>query len=115
MACAIADLHTLRGLSPVVNLLTHDSPDIQAAAAYVLGTAASNNNHFHDQLMQIHPASITFLMQVRNKMQQQEQTDMLPRKICRGCMILHKSCFDLHGAELYAAVVYAVLVDCNYV
>lgn len=99
----------------MVNLVTHDSPDIQAAAAYVLGTAASNNNQFHDQLMQIHPESITFLMQVRVKMQQQEQTDMLPRKIYKGCMVLHKSCFDLHDAELYAAVVCAVLVDCKHI
>lgn len=39
----------------------------------------------------------------------------MQRKAYRGCMVLHKSCFDLRGAELYAAVVYAVLVDCKYI
>lgn len=61
-----ADLHTLKGLSPVVSLLAEESPTIQAAAAYVLGTAASNNNKFQDQLMQTHPETVTLLMQVRD-------------------------------------------------
>ena len=59
-----ADLHTLKGLSPVVNLLRQSSPNLQAGAAYVLGTAASNNNKFHDMLMQYHPESIGLLMLV---------------------------------------------------
>ncbi|KAL3148863.1 hypothetical protein ABBQ32_001736 [Trebouxia sp. C0010 RCD-2024] len=58
------DLHTLRGLHPIVRLLSHDSPSLQAAAAFVLGTAASNNNKFQEQLMQLHPESISLLLQV---------------------------------------------------
>lgn len=59
-----ADLHTLHGLQPVVQLLAHDSPRLQAAAAFVLGTAASNNNKFQEQLMHLHPETITLLLQV---------------------------------------------------
>ena len=51
----------------MVALLAHDSPSLQAAAAYVLGTAASNNHKFLEELMQSHPESITVLMQVRGK------------------------------------------------
>ena len=62
--CCCADLHTLHGLQPVVQLLSQDSASLQAAAAFVLGTAASNNNKFQEQLMQLHPESISLLMQV---------------------------------------------------
>ena len=62
--CCSADLHTLHGLQPVVQLLSQDSASLQAAAAFVLGTAASNNNRFQEQLMQLHPESISLLMQV---------------------------------------------------
>lgn len=66
--CFLTDLHSLEGLSPVVKLLTEDAPALQAAAAYVLGTAASNNNKFQELLMQHHPESINLLMQVGNIM-----------------------------------------------
>lgn len=59
-----SDLHTLHGLHPVVRLLAHNSPSLQAAAAFVLGTAASNNNKFQEQLMHLHPESISLLLQV---------------------------------------------------
>ena len=52
-----ADLHTLRGLQPVIQYLGQQSDQVQAAAAYVLGTAASNNNKFQEQLMGLHPDS----------------------------------------------------------
>ena len=45
-------------------MLSHNSPDVQAAAAFVLGTAASNNNKFQEQLMQLFPESVALLLQV---------------------------------------------------
>lgn len=59
-----ADLHTLQGLQPVVQLLLQDSASVQAAAAFVLGTAASNNNKFQEQLMEVYPESVTHLLRV---------------------------------------------------
>lgn len=40
------DLKGMKGILPVVEALSHESPDMVAAAAYVLGTAASNNARF---------------------------------------------------------------------
>ncbi len=62
--CCCADLHTLHGLQPVVQLLSQDSPSLQAAAAFVLGTAASNNNKFQEQLMQLYPETVSLLLKV---------------------------------------------------
>jgi len=59
-----ADLHTLQGLQPVVQLLLQDSTSVQAAAAFVLGTAASNNNKFQEQLMEVYPESVVHLLRV---------------------------------------------------
>jgi hypothetical protein len=59
-----ADLHTLQGLQPVVQLLLQDSTNLQAAAAFVLGTAASNNNKFQEQLMEVYPESVMHLLRV---------------------------------------------------
>ncbi len=59
-----ADLHTLQGLQPVVQLLLQDSTSVQAAAAFVLGTAASNNNKFQEQLMEVYPESVMHLLRV---------------------------------------------------
>jgi nucleotide exchange factor SIL1 len=51
-----ADLHTLGGLAPVVALLAEPHPTpIRAAAAHVIGTAASNNLKFIRQLVSLHP------------------------------------------------------------
>ncbi|DBB09552.1 TPA: hypothetical protein ACH3X3_008110 [Trebouxia sp. C0006] len=58
------DLHTLQGLQPVVQLLLQDSTSVQAAAAFVLGTAASNNNKFQEQLMEAYPESVMHLLRV---------------------------------------------------
>ena len=58
------DLHTLHGLQPVVQLLSQDLQTIQAAAAFVLGTAAANNNKFQEQLMELYPESVALLLKV---------------------------------------------------
>ncbi len=60
----LTDLERLDGLAPLVGLLAA-SPRLQAAAAVVLGTAASNNHKFQQQLMQAHPEVLEQLMQVR--------------------------------------------------
>ena len=65
MCCT--DLHTLHGLQPVIQHLSQQSAQVQAAAAYVLGTAASNNNKFQEQLMGLYPDSIKLLLMVSNK------------------------------------------------
>ena len=64
------DLMVLGGLTPVVELLNHGleddpapikfkptqlSPDIRAASAHVIGTAASNNVQFQQQILDAHP------------------------------------------------------------
>ena len=59
-----ADLHTLHGLQPVIERLDQESARIQAAAAFVLGTAASNNNKFQEQIMELFPDSIKLLLRV---------------------------------------------------
>jgi hypothetical protein len=59
-----ADLKTLGGLEPLVRLLQEGSPAVQAAAAYVLGTAASNNDKFQGQLLEAHPEVLAHLLQV---------------------------------------------------
>lgn len=46
-------------------LLSEDnSPEVQAAAAYVIGTAGSNNDKFQEQLMAAHPGVLARLLQV---------------------------------------------------
>lgn len=60
------DLHTLHGLQPVIQHLGQQSDQVQAAAAYVLGTAASNNNKFQERLMGLYPDSIKLLLMVSN-------------------------------------------------
>ncbi|KAA6425480.1 MAG: hypothetical protein FRX49_04378 [Trebouxia sp. A1-2] len=45
-------------------LLVQDSTSVQAAAAFVLGTAASNNNKFQEQLMELYPESVMHLLRV---------------------------------------------------
>ncbi|GFH27515.1 thioredoxin domain-containing protein [Haematococcus lacustris] len=49
------DLKVLGGISPLVAALDHTHPDMRAAAAYALGTAASNNPTFQAVLLQLHP------------------------------------------------------------
>lgn len=61
--CA-ADLGVLDGIDPLVQLLD-GTPQIQAATAYVLGTAASNNIKFQQQLLAAHPGVVAQLLKVR--------------------------------------------------
>jgi hypothetical protein len=49
-----------------VRLLGSPSPLLRAGAAYVLGTAASNNEPFQQSLMQHHPEVVPALMQLIN-------------------------------------------------
>lgn len=58
------DLHKMGGLAPVVALLAASSPTLQAAAAYVLGTAASNNPPFQATLLEQHPQTVAALLQI---------------------------------------------------
>ena len=60
-----ADLHGMGGLAPVVALLSSAQPAaLQARAAHLLGTAASNNHEFHAQLLQAHPEVLTLLLRL---------------------------------------------------
>ncbi|KAL0022481.1 hypothetical protein WJX79_009954 [Trebouxia sp. C0005] len=70
------DLHTLQGLQPVVQLLVQDSTSVQAAAAFVLGTAASNNNKFQEQLMELYPESVMHLLRVTASSDDLSQLDL---------------------------------------
>lgn len=47
------DLRALGGIAPVVLHLQSPNPELAAAAAHVLGTAASNNPTFQNHLMQV--------------------------------------------------------------
>lgn len=61
-----ADLHKLGGLAPVVALLGAASPQLRQGAALVLGTAASNNEAFQEQLLRHHPEAVPALMRLVN-------------------------------------------------
>jgi DNA-binding GntR family transcriptional regulator len=53
------------GLAPVVALLAPRQPaGLQAAAAHLLGTAASNNHEFQRQLLADHPETLLLLLQL---------------------------------------------------
>jgi hypothetical protein len=55
----------LGGLPPLVALLQLQQPaELQEGAAYVLGTAASNNAKLVESLLQEHPRLIEQLLQV---------------------------------------------------
>eukprot|EP00878_Enallax_costatus_P044755 GHUV01053489.1.p1 GENE.GHUV01053489.1~~GHUV01053489.1.p1 ORF type:complete len:115 (+),score=64.42 GHUV01053489.1:38-346(+) len=59
------DLKVLGGLAPLVSLLSADQPpELQEGAAYVLGTAASNNDKLVDVLLKEHPGLLQQLLQV---------------------------------------------------
>lgn len=60
-----ADLKVLGGLEPLVSLLADGAgPSLQAGAAYVLGTAVSNNEKLAAVLVQEHPALLQQLLTV---------------------------------------------------
>ncbi|GFR47185.1 hypothetical protein Agub_g8777, partial [Astrephomene gubernaculifera] len=65
------DLQPLGGIAPVVTQLTHGSPEVAAAAAHVLGTAASNNPTFQRQLLSDHPGIVSTLLQVSQSAQEE--------------------------------------------
>ena len=65
-----ADLKVLGGLEPVLEHLApghvgpeEEEPVVRAAAAHVLGTAASNNVKFQQQLLDTFPGIFTVLVQ----------------------------------------------------
>lgn len=61
----MADLEGLGGLGPLVGLLG-GAPGLQAGSAAVLGTAASNNVKFQEQLIDAFPSVLGKLLEVRN-------------------------------------------------
>ncbi|GIL44565.1 hypothetical protein Vafri_2090, partial [Volvox africanus] len=64
------DLHPLGGITAVVTQLTRGS-EVAAAAAYVLGTAASNNPSFQRALLAEHPDIVDTLIQVCQSRQEE--------------------------------------------
>lgn len=60
-----SDLPSMGGLAPVVAQLLSPSPQLAAAAAHVLGTAASNNPKFQKALLTQHPHVLPTLLKVR--------------------------------------------------
>ncbi|KAK9819998.1 hypothetical protein WJX72_004950 [[Myrmecia] bisecta] len=58
------DLKVLGGLPPLVRHLHSGSPEVQAAVCHVLGTAASNNIKFQEQLLADFPDAVRLLVQV---------------------------------------------------
>ena len=63
-AAACADLKPLAGIAPLVALLAHGTADVQEGAAYVLGTAAANNEKFQGNLFAEHPGVVKQLLEV---------------------------------------------------
>lgn len=62
---ALPDLKVLGGLEPLIKLLEADQqPSLQAGAAYVLGTAASNNAKLAGEVLQEHPKLLQQLLKV---------------------------------------------------
>lgn len=60
-----SDLKVLGGLEPLVGLLADGTdPSLQAGAAYVLGTAASNNEKLAGVLVKDHPHLLQQLLKV---------------------------------------------------
>jgi hypothetical protein len=51
-------------LEPLVSLLGEGAPSLQAGAAYVLGTAASNNEKLASVLVKEHPQLLQQLLKV---------------------------------------------------
>jgi hypothetical protein len=57
----VADMKVLGGIEPVVERLEAEDPAQRAMAAYVLGTAASNNVVFQQHLLEAAPTIFTKL------------------------------------------------------
>jgi len=61
---AAPDMKVLGGIPPVVEQLEAQEGNLRALAAYVLGTAASNNPHFQNDLLELYPDIFSRLRQV---------------------------------------------------
>lgn len=68
MCCSpCTDLKVLGGLLPLVACLAEDQPgELQEGAAFVLGTAASNNAQMTAALLEAAPDVLQQLLQVRH-------------------------------------------------
>jgi hypothetical protein len=65
LCLSCADLKVLGGLEPLVSLLQDSSaPTLQAGAAYVLGTAVSNNEKLAADVIKQHPLILQQLLKV---------------------------------------------------
>jgi hypothetical protein len=62
--CATADLKAVHGIEPLVAALDSDNTNIRAAAADVLGTAASNNVRVQQDVADVRPDIVQKLLQV---------------------------------------------------
>mmetsp|Transcript_20566 Transcript_20566/g.57334 ORF Transcript_20566/g.57334 Transcript_20566/m.57334 type:complete len:309 (+) Transcript_20566:122-1048(+) len=58
------DMKVLGAISPVVDLLKAEEGTLRAAAAYVVGTAASNNPRFQLDLLEVYPDIFSRLRQL---------------------------------------------------
>lgn len=64
--CPPPDLKVLGGLQPLFALLQGgEAPSLQAGAAYVLGTAASNNEKLAETMISTHPELLPTLLKVK--------------------------------------------------
>ena len=59
-----ADLKAVHGIEPLVAALDSDNTDVRAAAADVLGTAASNNVRVQQDVADVRPDIVQKLLQV---------------------------------------------------
>lgn len=91
----VTDLKVLGGLGPLVSLLSPDqAPELQEGAAYVLGTAASNNDNLVGVLIKDYPHLLEQLLQVGGLPQSWARAWPLIRKLGLSmlhCMVLSKS------------------------
>lgn len=83
-----ADLRVLGGLHRLAGLLEGQQPaELQEGAAYVLGTAASNNAKLVEALLQDHPDLIQQLLRVRGQRPQTALLDWLTaRPVASGAV-----------------------------
>ena len=59
-----ADLKVLGAIAPIIKQLQANAPEVQAAAAHVLGVAASNNLRFQTDALEAEPRLLHRLVQV---------------------------------------------------
>eukprot|EP00983_Pelagomonas_calceolata_P028667 897692-Pelagomonas_calceolata.AAC.1 len=76
-SAGIAYMKVLGAISPVVDLLKAEEGTLRAAAAYVVGTAASNNPRFQLDLLEVYPDIFSRLRQVQRHEGRKESTFQL--------------------------------------